>query len=112
MAPSHPSPFKSDAAAGAPELHGIVRLCAGSCSVPPSPPGECPAPSRPRSFPRKASPARVVAEPHCCSEAAEEKAPLNSGGRGPDPGARRKPRSDWGSSGMAVEAGCGHAAHF
>lgn len=54
-----------------------------------------PAPSRPPSFPREAAPARVAAEPHCCSEAAE-KAPLNSGGRGPDPGGGR----DW------------HAAHF
>ena len=61
--------------------------------------GECPIPSRPPSFPRKASLARVAAEPHCCSEAAEEKAPLNSGGRGPAPGARQKLRPDRGRSG-------------
>ncbi|XP_054936691.1 ataxin-2-like [Physeter macrocephalus] len=83
----------SEAAAGAPELPGNRGAL---CSFPQRSAlphvrkgwGSARPPSRPPSFPRKASLARRAAEPHCCSEAAEEKAPLNSGGRRPAPGAR------------------------
>lgn len=92
-------PFKPKTATGAPELHGIVPQCP---ALPP--PEEGVRSARPPSFPRTASPARVVAEPHCCADAAEEKAPLNSGGRGPDPGVRQKPRADWRPSGVVVLA--------
>lgn len=55
----------------------------------------------------------MVADPHCCSEAAEEKAPFNTGGRGPDPGVRQKLRPDWGPGGeVVVAAGSGHAVYF
>lgn len=106
------------AAAGAPELWSRQA----PCSLPQRSalphlrkgwgvPGPLPASSRPPSFPRKACPPRVVADPHCCSEAAEEKAPLNRGGQGPDPGVRQKSRPERGRRGMVV-ARSGHAAHF
>lgn len=52
--------------------------------------------------PQGLSGARVAAEPHCCSEAAEEKALLHSGGRGPAPGVCQKP---WPDSGDRQGAG-------
>lgn len=65
------------------------------------PPGLPPSPARPLR--RGWWPIRNAVE--------AEKAPLNSGGRGPDPGVRQKSRPDRGQRGMVV-ARSGHAAHF
>lgn len=74
----HPSAFKGKAAAG---------LRAPAALLPPAPGGgEGPAPSRPppgRPASPARPPARVAAEPQCRAEAAGEKAPAGSGGRGP-----------------------------